>query len=305
MPEKPKKEELLKLIEAAWDKGEKGELDKELLKLVLEPKQQEDPLIYMMRISMLRELLERFKKGEDVDMNKILTFMAIRTAMQPQPPSIDPNLLLALTKTPGDSGWTQFMQAYLQQQAQIQQQQQQFNQQLMALLFGQKMQQTEQQVQSIQQSLQEYLRQVDEKIESLRSQMMSSPNPQPDLIQQLEYEIKKKELLEKFAEQFKPKEIVTESGKINWGKLLDRIIGVGEKVVEKLPTRVPEVKPVQPIPLQSVPQTQIEQHQPIQQIAQTEIQQEQPEVQQQFVQEVEEELPTVEQIAKEQAEQTQ
>jgi hypothetical protein len=43
--------------------------------------------------------------------------------------------------------------------------------------------------------------------------MMSSPNPQPDLIQQLEYEIKKKELLEKFAEQFKPKEIVTESGK--------------------------------------------------------------------------------------------
>jgi hypothetical protein len=296
MPEeKIKKEEIPKLIEELVEKSEKGvEIDKELLKLALEPKQQEDPLIYLMRVSMIRDMLERQKKGEDIDMNKILTFMAIRTAMQPQPQSIDPNLLLALTKTPsgGDSQFSQFMQAYLQQLAQQQQQAMQFNQQLLTILFGQKLQQTEQQVQSIQQSLQDYLKQVDQKIESLKTQVQSSPNPQPDLLEQLEYEIKKKELLEKFAEQFKPKEIVTEGGKINWGKLLDRIIGVGEKVVEKLPARVPEMKPVHQIPLQEIAQPQ-----PVAQPA--------PQLQQIEQPKAEEEMPTVEQILKEQEQQAQ
>jgi hypothetical protein len=295
MPEeKIKKEDIPKLIEELVEKGEKGvEIDRELLRLALEPKQQEDPLIYLMRVSMIRDMLERQKKGEDIDMNKILTFMAIRTAMQPQPQSIDPNLLLALTKAPsgGDSQFSQFMQAYLQQLAQQQQQAMQFNQQLLTILFGQKLQQTEQQVQAIQQSLQDYLKQVDQKIESLKTQVQSSPNPQPDLLEQLEYEIKKKELLEKFAEQFKPKEIVTDSGKINWGKLLDRIIGVGEKVVEKLPARTPEMKPVQQIPLQEIAQPQ-----PVAQPAPQPQQIEQPEA---------EEMPTVEQILKEQEQQAQ
>jgi hypothetical protein len=289
MPEeKIKKEEIPKLIEELAEESEKGvEIDKELLKLALEPKQQEDPMVTIYKLQLFRDLLERQKKGEEIDMNKILTFMAIRTAMQPQPQSIDTNLLLALTKTPsGDSQWAQFMQAYLQQQNQALQQQVQFNQQLMAMLFGQKLQQTEQQVQTIQQSLQEYLKQVDQKIESLKTQVQSSPNPQPDLLQQLEYEIKKKEMLEKFAEEFKPKEIVSEGGKINWGKMLERIIGVGEKVVEKLPARTPEMKPIQQIPLQEIVQPQ-----PVAQPAPQPQQIEQPEA---------EEMPTVEQILKEQ-----
>ena len=152
MPEeKIKKEEIPKLIEELVEKSEKGgvEIDRELLKLALEPKQQEDPMVTIYKLQLFRELLERQKKGEDIDMNKILTFMAIRTAMQPQPASIDPNLLLALTKAPsgGDSQFSQFMQAYLQQLAQQQQQAMQFNQQLLTILFGQKLQQTEQQVQ--------------------------------------------------------------------------------------------------------------------------------------------------------------
>jgi hypothetical protein len=295
MPEeKIKKEDIPKLIEELAEKSEKGgvEIDRELLKLALEPKQQEDPMVTIYKLQLFRDLLERQKKGEDIDMNKILTFMAIRTAMQPQPTSIDPNLLLALTKAPsGDSQFSQFMQAYLQQLAQQQQQAMQFNQQLLTILFGQKLQQTEQQVQAIQQSLQDYLKQVDQKIESLKTQVQSSPNPQPDLLEQLEYEIKKKEMLEKFAEQFKPKEIVTDSGKINWGKLLDRIIGVGEKVVEKLPARTPEMKPVQQIPLQEIAQPQ-----PVAQPAPQPQQIEQPEA---------EEMPTVEQILKEQEQQAQ
>ena len=140
--------------------------------------------------------------------------------------------------------------------------------------------------------MQDYLKQVDQKIESLKTQVQSSPNPQPDLLEQLEYEIKKKELLEKFAEQFKPKEIVTEGGKINWGKLLDRIIGVGEKVVEKLPARTPEMRPVQQIPLQEIAQPQ-----PVAQPAPQPQQIEQPKA--------EEEMPTVEQILKEQEQQAQ
>jgi len=170
--------------------------------------------------------------------------MAIRTAMQPQPPSIDPNLLIAITKSGGDSGqWTQFMQTYLQQQAQSQQAQQQFNQQLMTMLFGQRMQQTEQTVQTLRQSLNDYLNELNSRIADLQARVQGGGASQ-DLVKQLEYELKKKEVLEKFAESFK----------INWGKLLDRAVGIGEKIVEKIPAKTPEMKPVQPLPVQPIEQ---------------------------------------------------
>jgi hypothetical protein len=251
MPEKIKKEDIPKLIEQMVKETPDGGIDREILRLALEPKQQEDPLIYMMRVNMIQQMLERTKKGEELDMNKILTFMAIKTAMQPQPSSIDPNLLLALTKAPSSDSsgqWSQFMQAYLQQQAQMQQQQAQFNQQLMSMLFGQRIQQTEQTVQALQQSLSDYLQDLNQKILDLQARI-TQPGASPDLVQQLEYEMKKKEVLEKFAETFKPKEIVGEGGKINWGQLLDRAMGIGEKIVEKMPPRMPELKPVQPIPV--------------------------------------------------------
>jgi hypothetical protein len=289
MPEKIKKEDVPKLIEQMVKETPQG-VDKDLLRLALEPKQQEDPLIYMMRVNMIQQMLDRAKKGEELDMNKILTFMAIKTAMQPQPTSIDPNLLLALTKAPsGDSSaqWSQFMQAYLQQQAQMQQQQAQFNQQLMTMLFGQRMQQTEQMVQTLQQSLNDYLQDLNTRIVDLQAKV-STPGASPDLVQQLDYEIKKKEMLEKFAESFKPKEIVTETGKINWGKLLDRAVGIGEKIVEKLPARAPEIKPVQPIPVQP------------QEVKPVEVPQATAELPASTVEEIKtEELPTVSEIAKE------
>jgi hypothetical protein len=74
--------------------------------------------------------------------------------------------------------------------------------------------------------------------------------------------------------------------------LLDRIIGVGEKVVEKLPARTPEMRPVQQIPLQEIAQPQ-----PVAQPAPQPQQIEQPKA--------EEEMPTVEQILKEQEQQAQ
>jgi hypothetical protein len=107
------------------------------------------------------------------------------------------------------------------------------------------------------------------------------------LVQQLEYEIKKKEALEKFSETFKPKEIVTETGKINWGKLLDRAVGIGEKIVEKIPARTPEIKPIQPLPIQP------------QEVKQVEVQPTIVEKAEELPPASAEELPTVEKIAEE------
>jgi len=272
MPEKTEKtekkmtkEEIAKLIEEiAKGTQQQPGIDKELLKVALTPKEGEDPFVTIFKIQMFRDMLDKTKKGEEIDLNKLLTFMAIKTAMQPQPPSIDPNVLLALTKGGGDS---QFMQAYLQQAAQNQQMQQQFNQQLLMTLFGQKMQQQEQQMQTLQESLKEALEEVNERIATLQLQAQGGQNP--DLLKQLEYEIKKKEMLEKFAETFKPKEIISESGKINWGKVLDRIVDIGEKVVEKLPAKTPELKPIQTIPIQEI---QAQPTQPIEIQPQTEVQ---------------------------------
>jgi len=281
MPEKKlTKEEINKLIEQLTKETQEQGIDKEILKVALTPKEAEDPFVTVFKLQFLKDMLDKSKKGEEIDLNKLLTFMAIKTAMQPQPPSIDPNILLALTKS-GDN--TQFLQAYLQQMAQNQQMQQQFNQQLLMTLFGQKMQQTEQQMQTLQESLKEALDEVNERIASLQLQAQSQSGQSPDLLKQLEYEIKKKEMLEKFAETFKPKEIISESGKINWGKVLDRIVDIGEKVVEKLPARTPELKPIQTIPIQEIqaqptqpieiqPQVTEAQAQP-QQITQTQAQQ--------------------------------
>lgn len=277
MPEKKiSKEEIPKLVEQLAKEAPSQGIDKEILKIALTPKEGEDPFVTIFKIQMFRDMMDRYKKGEELDLNKILTFMAIKTAMQPQPQSIDPNILLALTKGGGDS---QFLQAYLQQMAQNQQMQQQFNQQLLATLFGQRIQQTEQSVQSLQESLNEALQNINDRIAALQAQAQTGGSP--DLLKQLEYEIKKKEVLEKFAETFKPKEIVSESGKINWGKVLDRIVDVGEKVVEKLPAKTPELKPVQMMPVQQMAQqvapTEI-QAQPIEQQVQIQTQQTEPEL---------------------------
>jgi hypothetical protein len=243
------KEIPIKLKKEEEEVKEQKDLREKILEKLLETREKEDAVVSLLRLTTARELLEKKEQKEsELDLNKILAIFAIKTAFQPQTQSIDPTLLLLLTRSHDNSQLSQFMQAYLQQQSQALQQQVQFNQQLMAMLFGQKIQKTEQTVQAIQESLQEYLKQVNEKIESLRSQIQSSQNPQPDLLQQLEYEIKKKEMLEKFAQEFKPKEIVTESGKINWGKFVEKGLNVFEKFVEKLPAQVPTLKTVQPIP---------------------------------------------------------
>ena len=243
------KEIPIKLKKEEEEVKEQKDLREKILEKLLETREKEDAVVSLLRLTTARELLEKKEQKEsELDLNKILAIFAIKTAFQPQTQSIDPTLLLLLTRSHDNSQLSQFMQAYLQQQSQALQQQVQFNQQLMAMLFGQKIQKTEQTVQAIQESLQEYLKQVNEKIESLRSQIQSSQNPQPDLLQQLEYEIKKKEMLEKFAQEFKPKDIVTESGKINWGKFVEKGLNVFEKFVEKLPAQAPPLKTVQPIP---------------------------------------------------------
>jgi len=258
--EAKKEEEVLKMMEEIMKSTPETSIDKELLKLALAPKEGEDPFVTIFKMQLFKDMMERQKKGEDIDLGKILSFMAIKTAMQPQPPSIDPNLLIALTKGGGDSNqWSQFMQAYLQQQAQAQQAQQQFNQQLMAMLFGQRMQQTEQQVQTLQESLKDYLNELNNRIAELQSKASSGASK--DIVQQLEYELKKKEILEKFAESFKPKEIVTESGKINWGKLLDRAVGIGEKIVEKIPKETPMMREIKTIPEGPIQEIEIPQEQ--------------------------------------------
>jgi len=191
----------------------------------------------------------------DIDFNKLLAFGVINQMFRQQS-NIDPNLLIALMNKGSDSdAWDKFLAAYLQQQAQTQQTQLQFNQQLIATLFGQRLTEQDRQVKEIKESLEKEIKKIDDRIRQLQEEAKNQPSASQDLIDMLEYEMKKKEVLEKFAETFKPERIVQEGGKIDWGKLAERMLSTFEKVAEAR-ARMPTYQPVQEIP---IPQSQTQQ----------------------------------------------
>lgn len=241
-----KKEDVPKLLEKITEEKEKATeiIDKEMLKLLAAPREHEDPMVAIWRMQFMRDIVERQRKGEEIDFNKVITFMTIKTALQPQQ-SIDPNLLLALTKSPEGGQWSQFIQTYLQQQTTMQQQNLQMQQNLLTMLFGQKTQIQEIQTQQILDSLNQAIANQEKRIEDLKSIIEKGAAPAPDLITQLENEIRKKETLEKFAETFKPKEIMKE-GKFDWGAFAERAIGIIEKGIEAAAKR-PEKPPIQEV----------------------------------------------------------
>jgi len=59
--------------------------DKEILKAALTPKETEDPAVTLFKLQFIKDMMEKSKEDEEIDFNKILAFLAIRIAMQPQP----------------------------------------------------------------------------------------------------------------------------------------------------------------------------------------------------------------------------
>jgi len=193
----------------------------------------EDPFDKMLKLMLVREFSGKSNVTDGLDLNKILAFAAIKQMLTP-----DPMTLLAVQRMQTDTTKDSFWQQYMQQQQQMQQN-------LMTMLFGQRIQETEKRYQDLKEAISERMEWINQQIANLEKAYREKPTK--DLASELEEWVKKKQVLEEFAETIKPKEIVTDSGKINWGKLLDRAVGIGEKFVEKLPVKTPEPKPIKPL----------------------------------------------------------
>jgi len=214
------------------------ELAESLKEVASVPTVARDPFDRVLQVMLLREF--KGEKTSDVDLNKILAISAIKTLTQ-----MDPATLIALQRVGTEGTSSQFWQNYMQQQAQMQQN-------LKTMLFGQRLQQTEQQYQTLADAINERMELINSQIANLEKQIREKPAK--DMKSELDEWVAKRKILEDFAETIKPEKIVTEKGKINWGKFLDRALKIGEKIVTRVPATAPPMKPIEKMPVPSIPE---------------------------------------------------
>lgn len=225
----------------------------ELIKSLIE-KPSEDPTTEIVRMSILKELMQDFKnKTDNIDekiLSKALTFSLVQQALQANRPQQDltPFLLMLSNKKNDNDEFLKFMQLYLQQQQQMYLQQQQMQQQLFSMLFNKQENEFNKSINELSKKLENAIAEINFRIDMLKSQKAEK---EPKLRQYIQELIETKTALEELREHLglfeKETPVVDDKGKIQAGKLIERGLKLVEKILEKMPLRAPEPKPVQEI----------------------------------------------------------
>jgi len=196
-----------------------------------------DVLGRMLEFYGMRQILEKLTSDKGVGLEEVLKYAILRDLLRPQ---MDLTQLIALMKASENKGGSDDILKLL---LTLQQQQMQQNQQLLITLFGNRIQELQSTMQNQQQDLLTRLQDLENKISG-----------SPTLEQELERYIKFRETMLKFAEEegLTKEQVTTPEGKINWAKLLDKIIKVVEKGFEKMSEKPPAFSPPPQIPLTQV-----------------------------------------------------
>lgn len=207
---------------------------------------------------------ESKSRSSDVDekiLSKALTFSLVQQALQatkPQQQDLTPLILFMMQQQNkgGSDDFLKFMQVWMHQSAEQARIQQQMQQQLFTLLFGKQQETFKESLGELARRLDDAINQLAIRIELLRNQ---GAEKEPKLKEYVRELIETKEALEQLRDHLgigeKEVPVVDEKGKLNTAKLIERGIRLAEKIIEKIPMKAPEPKPVQqiPVPAQPVP----------------------------------------------------
>lgn len=204
-----------------------------------------------------QKLMEKLMddRNDDVDWDKLLKVMMIKMATQP-----DLQQLLLYEKLLNRDSNKQDKTSELLAQMMIAQMQQQ--QQLMATILGNQQKEQQKTFQELKDRTEKMVEELNKRIEMLQNYIMMANNKeeQQTLAEELKKVIEFKNSLKEAAEALgvvEQKEVVDNSGKINWARVLDRALKMGEKVIDKidkLKAPAPPPKQVVEMPLPQSPQ---------------------------------------------------